>query len=149
MYRIVKPEEPDKIMREINIDPNFEVDYVELLTRYEFPAVFRLKKKFMNWFCKYMYQKIQLKKQELEDKKLFKEEQERRKKMKEEEEADAKAKRDGVKVEIVRSKTNASFAEIYDIEEIDYMEDNPTKVLQWAFWNRKGKRKLSGRLIPI
>ena len=130
MYKIVKPEEPDKIMREINIDPNFEVDYVDLLTRYEFPAVFRLKKKFMNWFCKYMHQKIQLKKQELEDKKQYKEEQERRKKMREEEEADAKAKRDGVKVDIVQSKSNNSFAEVYDIEEIDYMEDNPTKVLQ-------------------
>lgn len=49
MYKIIKPEEPEKIMREINIDQGFEVDYAELLTKYEFPAVLRLKKKFMSW----------------------------------------------------------------------------------------------------
>lgn len=50
MYKIIKPEEPEKIMKEIKIDSAFEVDYVELLTKYEFPAVLRLKKKFMGWF---------------------------------------------------------------------------------------------------
>lgn len=69
LYRQIRPEEIDKIMREINLSQNFEVDYVELLTKYEFPAVLRLKKKFMSWFCKYMRDKIQAKKMELEEKK--------------------------------------------------------------------------------
>jgi hypothetical protein len=50
MYQVQKPVEPDKIMKNINLDQSFEVDYVELLTKYEFPAVLRLKKKFMTWF---------------------------------------------------------------------------------------------------
>ena len=49
VYKIIKPEEPEKIMKEINLDQSFEVDYVELLTKHEFPAVLRLKKKFMTW----------------------------------------------------------------------------------------------------
>jgi hypothetical protein len=50
MYQVQKPVEPDKIMKNINLEQSFEVDYVELLTKYEFPAVLRLKKKFMTWF---------------------------------------------------------------------------------------------------
>lgn len=149
MYKIIKPEEPEKIMREINLDQSFEVDYVELLTKYEFPAVLRLKKKFMTWFCKYMHDKIQQKKKDLEERKLQKEEEERLKKMKEEEEADMKARKDNLRVEPVVPKAKIENYRIHNIDEIDPLEDNPSKVLQCAFCLRKGQRKLSGRLIPF
>lgn len=149
MYRIIKPEDIEKIMKDINLDQNFEVDYVELLTKYEFPAVLRLKKKFMVWFCKYMHQKIQLKKQELEEKKQVKEDQERRKKIKKEEEAEAKAKLDGLKIKPMINKQKVSHVEVHDIDIFDALEDNPTKILQCSFCFRNGKRRLSGRLIPF
>ena len=148
VYKIIKPEEPEKIMKEINIDQSFEVDYVELLTKHEFPAVLRLKKKFMTWLWKYMNDKIQMKKRDIEEKKLQKEEEERLKKMKEEEEADMKAKKDN-KVEPVLPKPKADIVKFHNIDDIDPIEENPSQNLIWAFWSRKGQRKLSGRLIPF
>ena len=148
VYKIIKPEEPEKIMKEINLDQSFEVDYVELLTKYEFPAVLRLKKKFMTWLCKYMNDKIQMKKRDIEEKKLQKEEEERLKKMKEEEEADMKAKKDN-KVEPSIPKPKADIVKFHNIDDIDELEENPAQNLICAFWSRKGQRKLSGRLIPF
>lgn len=149
MHKIIKPEEPDKIMKEINLDQSFEVDYVELLTKYEFPAVLRLKKKFMAWFCKHMHQKIQQKKKDLEDKKLQREEEERIKKMKEEEEADMKARKDHFKVDPIVPKSRAENYPTHDIDSIDPLIDNPSKLLQCSFCLRRGQRKYSGRLIPF
>jgi len=116
-------------MKEINLDQSFEVDYVELLTKYEFPAVLRLKKKFMTWLCKYMHDKIQLKKKDIEEKKLQKEEEERLKKMKEEEEADMKTKKDNVKIEPILPKPKVDVVKIQNIDDIDPLEDNPSQGL--------------------
>lgn len=149
MYQVQKPVEPDKLMKNINLDQSFEVDYVELLTKYEFPAVLRLKKKFMTWFCKYMHEKIQQKKRDLEERKLQKEDEERQKKMKEEEEAEIKARKDATKISIIQPKIKTEAYEITDIDLIDPMEDNPSKILQCALCLRRGQRKLSGRLIPF
>jgi hypothetical protein len=124
LYKQIRPEDIDKIMREINLSQNFEVDYVELLTKYEFPAVLRLKKKFMSWFCKYMRDKIQAKKQELEEKKACREEEERMKKAREEEEEEVKAKKEGPR----ESKKEVIVA--MDVEQIDFFEEGPTKVLE-------------------
>ena len=148
-YKISKPEEPEKIMKEINFDKNFEVDYVELLTKYEFPAVLRLQKKFMTWLCKYMHSKIQEKRLKLEEKKLYKEEQERRKRVKDEEKTLGKGKHSNFRPDQMLEKSNSDYAEIYDLDEIDPLEDNPTKILRCAFCLRNGKRSLSGRLIPF
>jgi hypothetical protein len=126
MYKIIKPEEPEKIMKEINISQSFEIDYVELLTKYEFPAVLRLKKKFMHWFCGYMHEKIQKKKQDIEEKRLIKEEEERLKCMKEE--SELKNKKDKVKIEPVEKKT-VNFGALPDIDDIDPLEPNPSEVL--------------------
>lgn len=90
-----------------------------------------------------MHEKIQKKKKELEEKKLQKEEEERAKKMKEEE-LELKARKDVPEV----PKKVETF-EVHDIEQIDQLEDNPAKILQCAFCQRKGQRKLSGRLIPF
>lgn len=129
MYKIVKLEELEKIIREINLDQSFEVDYVELLTKYEFPAVLRLKKKFMTWLCKYMHEKIQQKKDDLEEKKLQKEEEERLRKTREEEEADMKARKDYTKSDLVVSNSKQNIFALHDIDDLDPLEDNPSKIL--------------------
>jgi hypothetical protein len=77
-----------------------------------------------------MHEKIQQKKRDLEDKKLQKEDEERQKKMKEEEEQETKARKDATKISIIQPKIKAESYEITDIDLIDPMEDNPSKILQ-------------------
>jgi len=39
LHKNMKPADPDRLMKDIGLDKNFELDYPELLTKYEFPAV--------------------------------------------------------------------------------------------------------------
>jgi len=133
LQNVTTPVEADRVMKEINLQKDFELDYPELLTKYEFPAVLRLKKKFMVWFCNHMHEKIQQKKREIDDKKLQKEEKERLNKAKEEEEADTKALKDESKEEIISTKMKTEQLEALDIDNIDPLEENPSSILKCAF----------------